>query len=123
MCRRPQAPDFVPVVWETQRGRKRIKRNLTPFPNRVKPKVLALAKRLGVRAEAGYELPLSPDLVAFADEGLTGFRVVDIALPEHKIALELTLESVGNFMQVSLHKQGQLADYYLAGFRPFVITP
>ena len=85
--------------------------------------ILKYAERLGLRAIAEHRLPLPDGLLGLADEGLASFRIADIALPNQKLAIELTLESAQEVAKLSLHKQGQLADFYLAGFRPIIVTP
>lgn len=86
--------------------------------------ILSAARDLGLNARSQYRVHLPDDLLAFPDEGLASSRIADIALPDHSLILELTLESGPQIPSLSLHKQGQLADYYLGGFNTvFIINP
>jgi hypothetical protein len=85
--------------------------------------IVRYAKRLGLNAQSQQLVTLPSDLIAFADEGLASFRIADIVLPNQRLVLELTLESAQEFASLSIRKQGQLADYYLAHFRPIIVNP
>jgi hypothetical protein len=85
-------------------------------------RILELAGRLGIEAQAEARLTLPAGIISIPEEGLASYRVADVFLPRQRIAIELTLESSQDLAVLSIHKQGQIADYYLARVKPVIIN-
>ena len=80
------------------------------------------ASQLGINAKAQVRVDLPDGLASFPDEGLASYRIGDIALRDHKLIIELTLEAGQTISSLSLHKQGQISDYYLGGYQVVIIN-
>ena len=88
-----------------------------------KTRILQLAEKLGIQAigEAKMLVPKSVREISHSGKTIV-FRKADLYIPKHRLVLELTTEASQDVMKLTLHKQGQLADYLLAKRRVIIIN-
>jgi len=88
---------------------------------------LEVAEELGIPLRAEMRLTIPRYLRARTEVPgeFAAYRLGDLVFPfsRQRLVLELTLEDAGDLFKMSLRKQGQLADYYLAGSEVLLITP